>query len=304
LFDPERIYSTYEYIASPPVPKDIDPDRYDFTADYGSVSVDEEGIASLNLVKNGDEVAYGARLSMTRYVHYGKITIRMRAPTVAGVVSTFITMSDVKDEIDYEFLGAFPDEVQTVVFYRGIPEVTIHGGIHKLPDNSTMDVYHEYTIDWQPDVLRWYIDGELVRTLIKEESISPRTPPGKRWYPDTPSIVQLGIWDGGASENKWTAEWAGGRIPWGAYTQLSAQYEFIDIECYHTNETSSSTTDSSVTTTVLSSTTSTTSQSMGTPITTEDPAPLASETPDISGSQHVHPTWLFGIMLLVVLSVV
>jgi hypothetical protein len=61
----------------------------------------------------------GTRLSSTRYVHYGTITARSKrlqlTPIVrtyaiavktgrwAGVVTAFITMSDIKDEIDWEF---------------------------------------------------------------------------------------------------------------------------------------------------------------------------------------------------------
>ena len=228
-FDQERIYNPGKYISAPPVP-DIDTSKYDFTVDYGDIKYNDN-LAQLNLVKNGDSVANGARISMTHYIHYGKITVRMRAPADAGVISTFITMSDVKDEIDYEMLGAYPDEAQTVVFYRGIPEVTVHGGIHKFPNHTTMDTFHDYTIDWQPDVLKWYIDDVLVRTLVKEESISPRTPAGKRWYPDTPSIVQLAIWDGGSSANKGTSEWAGGKIPWNGRNIISAEYAHVDIQC-------------------------------------------------------------------------
>ena len=62
----------------------------------------------------------GTRLSSTRYVHYGTITARSKYPHVifspfadesmytvktgrwAGVVTAFITMSNIKDEIDWE----------------------------------------------------------------------------------------------------------------------------------------------------------------------------------------------------------
>ena len=44
----------------------------------------------------------GTRISTTRYMQYGSVTARMKTSKWAGVVTAFITMSDVKDEIDWE----------------------------------------------------------------------------------------------------------------------------------------------------------------------------------------------------------
>lgn len=38
----------------------------------------------------------------------------------AGVVTAFITMSDIKDEIDWEFPGAATTEGQTNYFWQGV----------------------------------------------------------------------------------------------------------------------------------------------------------------------------------------
>ncbi|KAJ3203790.1 hypothetical protein HDU67_009934, partial [Dinochytrium kinnereticum] len=85
----------------PPVLEGIDPERYDFTIDYGESNAELNpgggGGVNIRIVKEG---AYGARLSTTRYVLYGRFTMRVKATTAKGLITTFITMSDVGDEID------------------------------------------------------------------------------------------------------------------------------------------------------------------------------------------------------------
>jgi hypothetical protein len=85
----------------------------------------------------------GTRLSSTRYVHYGTITARRESTfsslsgplppnlitfiniTVktgrwGGVVTAFITMSDIKDEIDWEFPGSQTTQAQSNYFWQGL----------------------------------------------------------------------------------------------------------------------------------------------------------------------------------------
>jgi hypothetical protein len=52
------------------------------------------------------------------------------------------------------------------------------------------------------------------------------TPAGHRWFPTTPSRVQMAVWDGGGSE------WSGGKIPWNGQNAFEALYEYVEIKCY------------------------------------------------------------------------
>ncbi len=131
---------------------------------------------SLELIKNGvnGQPATGARLSTTRYLLYGRISVKMTAIPVPGAVSTFITMSQRKDEIDWEFVGANVTEGQSNVFYKGIEEFNIHNFRHLIPNGADFATsMHVYTIDWRSDSLTWLIDGVPVRTLSKENATSP-----------------------------------------------------------------------------------------------------------------------------------
>lgn len=66
------------------------------------------------------EAAGGTKVSSTRYVHYGTITTRLKTGRWGGVVTAFITMSNIKDEIDWEFPGAKTTQGQTNFFWEGI----------------------------------------------------------------------------------------------------------------------------------------------------------------------------------------
>lgn len=73
---------------------------------------------ALLLTEDGKAVK-GTKLSSTRYVHYGTITAKLKTAKWPGIVTAFITMSDVKDEIDWEWTGADVTEAQSNLFWQG-----------------------------------------------------------------------------------------------------------------------------------------------------------------------------------------
>lgn len=89
-----------------------DPTMVDFTVDSGVALTTGGGELVLTLTQNGPTAA-GTRISSTREVLYANMVARMRTSKFAGVVSTFITMSGVKDEIDWEFPGSNVNSGQT-----------------------------------------------------------------------------------------------------------------------------------------------------------------------------------------------
>ena len=62
----------------------------------------------------------GTLLASTHYVWYGKVSATMKTSRGAGVVSAFIMLSDVKDEIDFEFVGADLQTAQSNYYFQGI----------------------------------------------------------------------------------------------------------------------------------------------------------------------------------------
>ncbi|QRV76563.1 glycoside hydrolase family 16 protein [Ceratobasidium sp. AG-Ba] len=142
------------------------------------------------LVMTLTEANGGTRLSSTRYVHYGTISAMIRTGKWAGVVTAFITMSDAKDEIDWEWPGAQVTEAQTNYFWLAKANYSATQGTTVKDLSDTYVNYHNYTIDWQEDELNWLIDGNVVRTLKKADTLSA-TVPGRYEYPTTPARIQL-----------------------------------------------------------------------------------------------------------------
>jgi len=187
----------------------------------------------MNTKTNGGELALlltqangGTRLSSTRYVHYGTITATLKTGRWNGVITAFITMSDIKDEIDWEFPGSQVTEAQSNYFWQGVIPQQTNGQTHTgLTD--TYANYHNYTIDWRPDTLTFLIDGKVVRTVQKTDS----------HYPNTPSRIQLSLWPAGIpSSPPGTVEWAGGMINWNDPDYVSAGHFYmlvksVSIQC-------------------------------------------------------------------------
>ena len=61
----------------------------------------------------------GTLLASTHYVWYGKVCATLSTAQGKGVVTAFILMSDVKDEIDFEWVGVDTDRVQSNYYSQG-----------------------------------------------------------------------------------------------------------------------------------------------------------------------------------------
>lgn len=79
----------------------------------------------------------GTLLTSTRYVWYGKISATLTTSQGAGVVTAFIMMSDVKDEIDFEFVGTDLESAQSNYYFQGI---TDDGGCKSISANNPADL--------------------------------------------------------------------------------------------------------------------------------------------------------------------
>ncbi|KAG8927842.1 hypothetical protein FRC02_007706 [Tulasnella sp. 418] len=203
---------------------------HDFVVDSGTTFITTDSELVLTLKKENN----GTRISTTRYVHYGVITARLKTARSPGVVNAFITMSDVKDEIDWEWPGTATSEAQSNYFWLGVVDYSHTNGETHKGLSDTFSNFHDYTIDWQPDVLKFSIDGQVVRTVNKEDT---RAADGHYAYPTTPARVQLSIWPAGIpSSAPGTVEWAGGMINWNdpdyvAQGHFGVIVKSVDIKC-------------------------------------------------------------------------
>jgi hypothetical protein len=86
------------------------------------VSQGEPVLYNGNILLTMPANSVGTVLASTSYMWYGNVKAKLKTSRGAGVVTAFILFSDVKDEIDYEFVGTELDIAQTNYYFQGIPE--------------------------------------------------------------------------------------------------------------------------------------------------------------------------------------
>ncbi|KAL2757636.1 glycoside hydrolase family 16 protein [Sodiomyces alcalophilus JCM 7366] len=137
------------------------------------------------------------------YIMFGRVEITMKAAPGAGIVSSLVLQSDTLDEIDLEWLGADPHEVQSNYFGKGRVTDYNRGQFHPMERNN-QDNFLTYVIDWTKDRVEFHVDGTLVRTLAYHDADHDQ-------YPQSPMQVKFGAWSGGDPANaEGTIAWAKG----------------------------------------------------------------------------------------------
>ncbi|KAI9347050.1 concanavalin A-like lectin/glucanase domain-containing protein, partial [Obelidium mucronatum] len=165
---------------------------------------------------------------------YGSVEATIQQSTIGGAVTYLTLISDIsKDEIDYEWIGNERNTVWTNFFYRGRRErdpITLD---EVCPDNSVNS--HTYRIDWYPDAITWYIDGQVVRTQFRNGTYERANegdglPYDHYHYPNTPMTINFGIW------NYQGPTWANGPIDWtnkALANGVTAKISNLKVTCYN-----------------------------------------------------------------------
>lgn len=104
----------------------------------------------------------GAEIRTLDFYRYGYFEIRMKVPRDPGVLIGVFTYADRAGKVR-------PNEIDIEILGRStrVAELTIHENgraTHKkiaLPFDSAED-FHIYGFDWQPEYVRWYVDGRLI----------------------------------------------------------------------------------------------------------------------------------------------
>ena len=147
----------------------------------------------------GQDCASGALLTQQAY-QYGRFETRMQSAQGDGIVSSFFLYNiDLgcnwpaeNNEIDIEMTGNLDASVQFTTHYPGPWNVT---QIVPTPFNPHAGM-HDYAFEWEPGVVRWFIDGSLAYTQdapYVDGLIYPMRIMMNLWAADAPSWV--GVWD-------------------------------------------------------------------------------------------------------------
>ncbi|MCJ1439419.1 hypothetical protein MMC27_008813 [Xylographa pallens] len=175
----------------------------------------------------------GTLLASTSYVWYGNVKATLKTSRTAGVVTAFILLSDVKDEIDFEFIGTDLNDVQSNYYFQGI---TNYNNEKNISVTDTFGTYHTYEVDWTPDTLIWSVDGTPHRTLSRNTTWNATS--NQYHYPQTPARIQLSLWPAGLSSNGLgTVQWSGGLVDWQSPDIQNAGYFYamvneVNVQCY------------------------------------------------------------------------
>jgi len=154
----------------------------------------------------------GAEFQRSGFFGYGRYEVIVQPPGGSGLVTSFFThtgqyFGDPHDEIDFEFLGKNTHEVHIKHFRNGESPGSTYV---QLPfDYSAAP--HLYAFEWEPDSIRWYIDGQLVH-----EASGPAA-----GIPTTSSRVMMNIWTGRGDTVSWHGPQRFGRSARATYHCLS-----------------------------------------------------------------------------------
>ncbi|MBQ9898309.1 MAG: family 16 glycosylhydrolase [Ruminococcus sp.] len=138
---------------------------------------------------------------------YGKVTVSAKVPEGQGLWPAIWMMPQEESyygqwprcgEIDImEVLGSDVSTAYGTVHY-GAPHAEQQGTV-VLEEGSFASDFHEYSVEWEPGEMRWYIDGELYKT-VNDWFTAPEGGDEKP-YPapfDQPFFVQLNLAVGGS----------------------------------------------------------------------------------------------------------
>lgn len=129
---------------------------------------------------------------------YGHFEARMKLPRGQGMWPAFWALGDDIGsngwpgcgEIDFmENIGREPTTVHGTIHGPGYSGSGGIGAPYSGPNFS--DDFHTYAVDWAPDSIKWYVDGNLYQTR------TPADLNGNRWVFDHPFFIILNLAVGG-----------------------------------------------------------------------------------------------------------
>ena len=92
-----------------------------------------------------------------------------------------------------ENIGKEPSIIHGTIHGPGYSGGSGIGSAYSLPNGQPFaDDYHNFTIEWEADAIRWLVDGKLYQTRTTAD-----IPPGKKWVFDHPFFLLLNVAVGG-----------------------------------------------------------------------------------------------------------
>ncbi len=158
--------------------------------------------ARIRTVTDEDEVLFATK--------YGRVEARIKLPAKEGLWPAF-WMLPVDDSIYNEWAasgeidimearGRLPEKVEGTIHYgQNWPNNVYKGQEYVFQEGTDITEYHLYSLEWEPGVLRWYIDNECYHTTEQWFSKGPANGTDYTWPApfDVPFYILLNMAVGG-----------------------------------------------------------------------------------------------------------
>ncbi|MFB3923009.1 MAG: family 16 glycosylhydrolase [Terriglobia bacterium] len=134
---------------------------------------------------------------------YGRVEARMKLPAGQGLWPAFWMLGANIAQVGWPDCGEI-DIMENIGREPSIVHGTIHGpsysdgggisGSYTLPNNQRFaDDFHVFAVEWEKNVIRFYVDNALYATRTPSE-----LPSGARWIFDKPFFIILNVAVGGS----------------------------------------------------------------------------------------------------------
>lgn len=134
---------------------------------------------------------------------YGRFEARLKIPYGQGLWPAFWMLGSNIDTVNWpncgeidimENIGREPDIVHGTLHGPGYSGANGIGAAYTLTSGQRFaDDFHVFAVEWEQNVVRWYVDGNLYQTRTPSD-----LPAGTQWVYDHPFFLLLNVAVGGA----------------------------------------------------------------------------------------------------------
>ncbi len=132
---------------------------------------------------------------------YGRFEARIKLPYGQGIWPAFWMLGNniqtagwpTCGEVDImENIGREPSTVHGTIHGPGYSGASGIGAPYTLASGAFKDDFHVFAVEWEPNQIRWYVDGQLYQTRTPAD-----LPAGSAWVFDHPFFMILNLAVGG-----------------------------------------------------------------------------------------------------------
>ena len=182
------------------------------------------GMLSLLIANNAIAKPYKAAEVITlEEFKFGAFEARIRAAEGPGYIFAYFLWKNDSElpgtewqEQDFEIFGK-NGRYQTQIMTPGNPR-TSHSKNHSLP-TPAYDRYYTYRMEWTPDFLAFYVDGELVRKVTDKVEYAKHLDPARA----EASQIRLSLW---AGDSGWSGVLSPEYIPAAGFVDWFHVYDY------------------------------------------------------------------------------